>query len=269
MHPPPPTHWKQLANLLDDLSHLPLHTPKDNFHYLIEGLSELVHATSAFCVFARKTTPISDRDILNGWRPIEVTYINPTAQDQKVRKIIEATIENQDETTHEGLRAHMPHTGKHRSMLWSELIPGQRLTESEKYDELFAPMGIIDRMFGILNIDPQLEVYFCMDRSTGQELFDEDDRAFITMVLSTTWPHTIRYCQSMGFLEEQECLSPREQETLELLLQGFTEKEIAAKLGVTPRSAHQYVTIIYRKLKVNSRAQLMSRWLSPPTYIKA
>jgi DNA-binding CsgD family transcriptional regulator len=53
-------------------------------------------------------------------------------------------------------------------------------------------------------------------------------------------------------------LSPRERETLELLLTGAPQKQIAARMGVSLHTAHDYVKTLYKKLGVNSRLELMA-----------
>lgn len=58
-----------------------------------------------------------------------------------------------------------------------------------------------------------------------------------------------------------ESLCRRERQTLELLLTGASEKEIAAQLGLSVHTVHQYVKAIYRRFDVTSRAQLMARSL--------
>lgn len=259
-----PTHWRTLATLLQDISLMPLHLFEDNFLYLLEGITELGHASSAFAVFVRRLENTPSCDPLQGWRPIHVTYLNPLPLDHTIRESLESTIEDTEREAHEGIRAHIPMMGSHRSMLWSDLVPGQRFAESEDFD-LYDTLDIHDRMFAVLHLDPQLEVFFCLDRPSSLPLFSSKDRATMNTVLPGLWGPTMRYCQAYGLLEKQEQLTPRERETLGFLLQGLAEKEIALELGVTARSAHQYVTTIYRKLQVNSRAQLMSRWLSPPT----
>jgi DNA-binding CsgD family transcriptional regulator len=56
--------------------------------------------------------------------------------------------------------------------------------------------------------------------------------------------------------------SPRERETLDLLLTGLSEKRIAATLGISPHTVHNYVKVIFRKAGVGSRAELMARMLA-------
>ncbi len=52
-------------------------------------------------------------------------------------------------------------------------------------------------------------------------------------------------------------LTPREMEACMLLLEGYTIKETANQLGIGYSTANTYQTAIYRKLHVNSRAELI------------
>jgi RNA polymerase sigma factor (sigma-70 family) len=56
-----------------------------------------------------------------------------------------------------------------------------------------------------------------------------------------------------------EALSPREKEILDLLAQGYANKEIADKLGITVGTACWYLHGIYRKLHVQSRIQAVNK----------
>jgi DNA-binding CsgD family transcriptional regulator len=62
----------------------------------------------------------------------------------------------------------------------------------------------------------------------------------------------------VGTDQADQVLRPRHRETLEWLLTGATEKEIAAGLGLSVHTVHQYVKAIYRRFGVTSRAQLMA-----------
>jgi DNA-binding NarL/FixJ family response regulator len=53
-------------------------------------------------------------------------------------------------------------------------------------------------------------------------------------------------------------ITERETEVLRLLARGYGNKEIATRLGFSPNTADTHVRSIYRKLSVNSRAQLRS-----------
>ena len=57
-------------------------------------------------------------------------------------------------------------------------------------------------------------------------------------------------------------LSPRHVETLEGLLAGDSEKQIAHKLGVSRNTVHVYVTALYRRFDVSSRGELLAKFLN-------
>jgi DNA-binding CsgD family transcriptional regulator len=56
-------------------------------------------------------------------------------------------------------------------------------------------------------------------------------------------------------------LSPRQRQTMEALLEGDSEKEAALRLGLSVNTVHEYVTALYRRFGVSSRAELLARFL--------
>src|SRR5712671_4881902 len=57
-----------------------------------------------------------------------------------------------------------------------------------------------------------------------------------------------------------EGLSPREQEVLEMLTQGYLFKEVADRLNISVHTVNTYVRRIYEKLQVRSRAQAVAKY---------
>jgi pSer/pThr/pTyr-binding forkhead associated (FHA) protein len=58
-----------------------------------------------------------------------------------------------------------------------------------------------------------------------------------------------------------ERLSDTQIRVLRLLLTGQTEKEMAAKLFVSPHTVHSHIQAVYRELGVTSRAELMAMFI--------
>ena len=56
-------------------------------------------------------------------------------------------------------------------------------------------------------------------------------------------------------------LPPRGRQTLDQLLLGRSEKEIAANLELSQNTVHDYVRVVYRRFAVTTRAELLSRFL--------
>jgi len=61
-----------------------------------------------------------------------------------------------------------------------------------------------------------------------------------------------------------EGLSPRQRQTLGLVLRGLSDKEIADDLGISRYTVNQYTKAIYRHYAVSSRSQLLARVLTSP-----
>ncbi len=58
-----------------------------------------------------------------------------------------------------------------------------------------------------------------------------------------------------------EPLSRRERQTLELLLSGDAEKQIASHLSISRHTVHVYVKSLYKRFGVSSRGELLARWV--------
>ena len=50
-------------------------------------------------------------------------------------------------------------------------------------------------------------------------------------------------------------LSPRMRDTLQHLLSGDSEKEVATKLNLSPHTVHIHVKNLYKRLRVSSRGE--------------
>jgi DNA-binding NarL/FixJ family response regulator len=58
-----------------------------------------------------------------------------------------------------------------------------------------------------------------------------------------------------------ENLSPRELDVLNHLVKGFSYKETSDAMGISYSTVHSHIEHIYRKLRVQSRAQAVARYL--------
>ena len=58
---------------------------------------------------------------------------------------------------------------------------------------------------------------------------------------------------------EVDQLTPREREVLQLIARGYRYKQIALRLGISPRTVESHTSAVLRKLQLTSRHEL-SRW---------
>jgi DNA-binding CsgD family transcriptional regulator len=66
-------------------------------------------------------------------------------------------------------------------------------------------------------------------------------------------------CQGQAARESEADLPSNLLRTLELLLEGCSERQIVARLDLSSHTVHDHVKRLYRRFQVNSRAQLLAR----------
>ena len=89
--------------------------------------------------------------------------------------------------------------------------------------------------------------------------FSPRDRAIVDVVHSSlSWVyHADVLLASPELLE----LSPRQRQTLQHLLTGQSEKQIAATMQLSRNTVHHYVKALHRHFGVSSRSELLARWV--------
>jgi DNA-binding CsgD family transcriptional regulator len=97
-------------------------------------------------------------------------------------------------------------------------------------------------------------------RSSGEKQFSRRDKAFLGALHREIAPLVGRQLAAAHEPSARQ-LSPRLRQVLACLLEGDAEKQIAQRLNLTTPTVNQYVKAIYRRFRVNSRAQLMARWI--------
>ena len=68
----------------------------------------------------------------------------------------------------------------------------------------------------------------------------------------------VRELQSDGAWQDQELLTPREQQVLAAIEAGETYKEIALRLAIAAHTVHSHVKNIYEKLQARSRREALT-----------
>lgn len=98
-----------------------------------------------------------------------------------------------------------------------------------------------------------------LTRSGRERPFDELERRIVALFheeLGRLWRQTVDDATAE--------LPPHLQQTLELLLEGSAERQIVARLDLSPHTVHDHVKRLYRRFHVNSRAQLLARLSHAP-----
>ncbi|MDE2253476.1 MAG: helix-turn-helix transcriptional regulator [Betaproteobacteria bacterium] len=135
------------------------------------------------------------------------------------------------------------------------------LEKTEHYDYFYRRLGIKDRIWISAPVNADTESLFLFDSCTPDRHFSQDDIALASKALRCMkWFHRQLLCaRGLGLCEEP--LTPAERRLIPELLNGDAEKVIAARLGLTPATVHQYAVSIYRKFGVHGHTEFMSIWL--------
>jgi DNA-binding CsgD family transcriptional regulator len=64
---------------------------------------------------------------------------------------------------------------------------------------------------------------------------------------------------ALAEISEEFDLTQRERETVEFLLQGFTSKEIATRMNISPNTVKAFLRLVMVKMKVSTRSGIAGK----------
>jgi DNA-binding CsgD family transcriptional regulator len=125
------------------------------------------------------------------------------------------------------------------------------------YPALFAPLGARRQLVMAVRPDEQRRIVVLFNRSSPD--FTQHDVAVAEAVRPRIGRALARFA---GPGPRREKVSPREADVLDLLCRGLTDRQIATRLGISPRTVDKHLEHAYVKLGVRCRVQAASRWRS-------
>lgn len=244
--------------LWDELADYDAASGDEAIDHLLASLCALVDAQNANWVGAVRLSDIVPDDPLKGWRPRVIRFLHPSqplddAGREQTRKLAHGTI---DITTIRNVAL----CGRFRANRLVDLA-GEDWFESDYYRRYYRDVGRGDAIWAGCPVNADAEVYFGIFRDRQQPRFSPPDCATVAYALrGIKWFHR-RQMLSHGLLVASAPLTQVERSVLQGLLTGQSEKQIAAALGRSYHTTHEYVTVLFRKFDVNNRAALMALWL--------
>lgn len=254
-------HEEGIHALWDGLADFEAARTDDALLYLLRAVSGLLDAQKAYwlgAVRVRQSDELNERDPLKGWRPANIRYLDTLPADlqiyrQGMRNV--ASGEPDESTANHALNA-----GRFRAVLLRDHVSPDYFA-SASYNTYFGQRNVHDAIFVVCPVNQDTESYYCFMRDMRYPLFEAHDRELAATVLrALKWFHR-QVMLSYGLLVAKEPLTSAERRVAEQLLTPQSEKRIAETLGMTPATVHSYVTGIYRKFGVSSRAGLTALWL--------
>jgi len=247
--------------LWDALSDFPASQSDAALVCLKKTVCEWVGADSALWIGAVRIASGSAgrRDPQHGWRARAVAHMRPNVdnagrarqgiREQETDPPMTSCAITADAGT---FRARTMHDG---------LVDMTAFRRTTHYHNYYHALGIKDRMWVVSPVNNDAESYVVLDRVSSRRRFSAADAGLAGRALrGIKWFHR-QLLLSHGLPLAQDPLSPAQRRVLLSLLGGQAEKHIAAELGFTPGTTHQYAVEIYRKLGVKGRSELAALWL--------
>ncbi|ACB75007.1 helix-turn-helix transcriptional regulator [Opitutus terrae] len=142
---------------------------------------------------------------------------------------------------------------------WIDFVAFKRTLHYQLY---YRDQGIVDRMTIGFPATPDAESFLLIDRQGPRRRPFTAREAALAGGAARGIPELHRRLfLTHGLFTGDRPLSPAAREILHGLLSGLSEKEIAARIGQRPATLHKYVTALYTRHRVKSRAALMAQWL--------
>lgn len=247
-----------IHHLWDGLADFPVAETDQAQLYLMEGIARMIGAGNSYWLGAVRLDSTAPADPLKGFRPRANRYLYPAPiHDEAFRG--QAAKWNRSEANEGNARAARD-AGTFRSFrLRAVMRPAW--FEEEFYQTFHGSRGFHDQCFVCFPIHEDYESTFAFQRVGMKEDFTEEEEAIAAYALrGIKWFHR-QLALSYGLLIAEQPLSPIQRQVTKLLLTERSEKQIAQEIGKSANMTHKYITEIFRKFGVNSRAGLMAVWL--------
>lgn len=250
-----------LVRLWNELADLPAAQFDEALVQLMSTLCGWLRADNATWVGAVRMArgSAAARDAQHGWRGRTVQPLH-TFPGQAL--LVRQAMQEQDGGPSMTTNALMRDAGSFRvRRLRDGFVDLGAFRATPHYRVFYRAPGIRDRMWVMVPVNPDCESCLFFDSHTPRRHFSRRDAQLAADALQgSTWFHR-RLLLGHGLLVADKPLSPSQHKLMRLLLSDRTEARIADDLGLTLSTTHTYVTTLYRRLGVNSRAGLMALWL--------
>jgi DNA-binding CsgD family transcriptional regulator len=247
---------QEVSRLWDELSEFPASRSGDARTHCLTSLARMTGASGAFWVGASRGDDWSETDRMRGWRPRAVRQLDE--RPDRLRLQAELLAQIKSNVVDPQTDAMIARAGETRAFLRHEIVADDVWYGCDLFNKILRPLGIEDRLLGARAVDDVSESYIGLDRGPSDAPFTERERNMLLMFLLGAAQFHREQLLAHGI---GPALSPRERQVMAHLLTDATEGQIAQALGLTARSAHQYVVSIARKLGVKGRVGVMAWWL--------
>jgi DNA-binding NarL/FixJ family response regulator len=146
--------------------------------------------------------------------------------------------------------------------VWSEqqLVGRREFHASEFYQKYQRAAGVADILFSSSISTNRDAIGVGLLRSKTDREFNERELGLLAFIGNAVSHRTHRILR-LRHQHGRHHLTARQRETLEFMLQGYSEKKIAQALRLKTTTVHEYIGATYRALGVTNRAELMAMYI--------
>ena len=143
-----------------------------------------------------------------------------------------------------------------------QLFADQQWYGTADYQMVLRTMGTDAVLHSHCAIDVEADAFngIVCCREAGRATFDEREVAIVHLlneeIARAIGGPLAKWCEPRA-----SQLPPRVRQVLRCLLQGDSDKQIAARLNLSPYTVNQYTKQLYRHFGVNGRTPLLARWV--------
>lgn len=153
--------------------------------------------------------------------------------------------------------------GPLRTRRLDSVVDGRRWYRSRHYNDYVGACRLDDRITSALRLpegSPAPLQVMVLHRSAARGKYTRRDQRLVHLFHHEMGTLLGRQLAMRGTTRAGDPVLPfRLQQVLTCLLQGDSEKQIAARLGISPHTVNRHVQRLYREFGVHSRAQLLYR----------
>ena len=247
-----------IYRLWDELSCFAVGDADAAVEHLLGALCSMFGAHNAVWSTVVRLPSPAIGDPLDGWRPRLVRVLKPVnsmagSVKEQVRKSWSPAVDVSQIQAVSGAE-------RFRVKLLFEALPPEWF-DGPHYRRHYLGVGHADSMSMRCSVNDDVRVHIFIFRSLEAMRFQPRDKAPFALALRALRWFYRQQLLSQGLLIASTPLTATERLVLMQLLDGKTEKEIAALLDQSPHTTHIHVKSIYDKYDVHNRPTLMSLWL--------
>jgi len=247
------TPWDAAIQLRDQHDAMGVSRLQERIGFVQGGLLDALGGDEGAVVFSTRSE--AKDDPMLGFRPVWFQSTRSSRMLRALRRLLPLLrwTPQVDVPTHARLRGE---AGAH-------VLSVSDLPEGSSHRRLAELLGVRHRVLLEMPVSPLVSSFLLVDRK-GEAPFDARDEEAARSAAVVLRHACVGWANHLGLLDGK-LLTPRELDVQQGLLDGLSEKQVAAALGLSTSYVHQIVVSLYKKRRVSSRGEWFAKVVNTQT----